>query len=83
MKKMIFLLKLILVGSLFGSCHDDDVVFIDEVDSLRIDKVMEFNFNENSGTNISEASSGDTFEVEGKSVNRMSGFPAMLYSLTD
>ena len=62
-----------MLGSLFGSCYDDDVVFIDEIDSLRIEKTLEFNFDENSGNTISEISTGETFVVEGKSVNRMSG----------
>lgn len=73
MKKMKFFLKIILVGSLFTSCYDDDVVFIDEIDSLRIDKILKFNFDENSGSTISESLSGDTFEVQGKGVNRMPG----------
>ncbi|MGY5848095.1 GH32 C-terminal domain-containing protein [Salegentibacter sp. HM20] len=73
MKKMIFFLKIFMLGSLFGSCYDDDVVFIDEIDSLRIEKALEFNFDENSGNTISEISTGETFVVEGKSVNRMSG----------
>ncbi|WP_197051685.1 GH32 C-terminal domain-containing protein [Salegentibacter sp. Hel_I_6] len=70
---MMFLLKVILAGSLFTSCYDDDVVFIDEVDSLSIDKILEFNFDEDSGSTISESSSGNTFEIQGKAVNRMPG----------
>ena len=41
MKKIIFL-KLLLAVSLLTSCYDDDVVFVNETDNLRINKLFEF-----------------------------------------
>ncbi|MFD2835019.1 GH32 C-terminal domain-containing protein [Gramella sp. AN32] len=72
MKKMIFL-KLLIVASLFTSCYDDDVVFINETDNLRINKILEFKFDETSGTTTTESETGNSFEIDGKSVSRMGG----------
>ncbi|WP_040506631.1 GH32 C-terminal domain-containing protein [Gillisia limnaea] len=72
MKKMIFL-KLLVVASLFTSCHDDDVVFIDETDNLRINKILEFNFDETTGTTTTESQTESSFEIVGKAVSRMAG----------
>ncbi|MGM0932852.1 MAG: GH32 C-terminal domain-containing protein [Bacteroidota bacterium] len=70
---MIFLLQIFLASTLFASCYDDDVVFVDEIDSLRIEKLLEFNFDESSDDSVTETSTGETFPIEGKSVNRMEG----------
>ena len=73
MKKIFILLKIFLASSMFASCYDDDVVFIDETDSLQLNQLLEFKFDETSGSATAETSSGDTFEIEGKAVNRMNG----------
>ena len=72
MKKMIFL-KLLFAVSLLTSCYDDDVVFVDETDNLRINKLLEFKFDEASGNTTTESETGNTFEIEGKAVSRMAG----------
>ncbi|WP_282017659.1 GH32 C-terminal domain-containing protein [Salegentibacter mishustinae] len=72
MKKIIFL-KLLLAVSLLTSCYDDDVVFVNETDNLRINKLFEFKFDETSGNTTEESETGNTFEIQGKAVSRMDG----------
>lgn len=72
MKKMI-ILKLIIALSLLTSCQEDDVSIVDDSDNLRINKILEFKFDETSGNTTTESKTGNIFEINGKKVSRMSG----------
>eukprot|EP01026_Neomeris_dumetosa_P016007 TRINITY_DN160887_c0_g1_i1.p1 TRINITY_DN160887_c0_g1~~TRINITY_DN160887_c0_g1_i1.p1 ORF type:complete len:151 (+),score=12.02 TRINITY_DN160887_c0_g1_i1:311-763(+) len=72
-KKIIYSTLMLLITGVYLSCHDDDVVFINEGDNLPIRVAFEFKFDESSGTSTSESVTGNTFEIVGKGINRMSG----------
>jgi sucrose-6-phosphate hydrolase SacC (GH32 family) len=73
MRKLIYLIQLIVLGIVYSACHNDDVKLITEGDNLPINEVVEFKLDESSGTTTTETETGSSFEILGRGINRMNG----------
>lgn len=71
--KKILCLKLFVIFALVSACHDDDVKFVNEIDSLPISKTFEFKMDESEGSTTIESVTNSSFEILGKGINRMAG----------
>jgi sucrose-6-phosphate hydrolase SacC (GH32 family) len=73
MKRTMIILQLIAISLLMTSCYDDPVKFVFEGDNLPIAEAFEFKFDESSGTTTTESFTGQSYEILGRGINRMTG----------